>query len=414
MAHTPLGRLPRVLPPCLVLLTGLLVGCATTPAPESAPKQGGRDGGRGVLAKTTPTAAAAADRAPEPPTGAGTPTPGGNATPGRLLIYSAITGHVPLDQQDPDDPTARYRTPAEREAARAAKIEAEIAAELAKEEALAFEPEVELAPPAPTPSAAPFDPAAHPLSAPPAPTLRNLPESLFETRTVSIPAGQWQNRRELQLLRRSLDVDSDGAPEEVRYEDPESGRIVRVERDSDFDGTLDDWVTYEGGVPVIRVRDTNANGASDSWERYSRDALDAKTLDQDHDGVKDTFFRYAGGELSELLRDANNDGTIDRVERYEGRFRTRTEEDRTLNGYMDTWTEYRVVGESEVIARVERDTLDVGKPNVFETYETRDELTRLTRKEEDLDADGTIDVVSIYENGRLKQRAISDEALSPL
>ena len=416
MAHSPPGPIPRALLPFLGLLAGLLVSCATAPAPPENPRESNaRDGGRGVLAKTTPRAAAVADRTDEGATAQqrGAP-PSENATPGRLLIYSAITGHVPLDEQDPDDPTARYRTPAEREAARTAKIEAEIEAELAKEEALSFDPEVELAPPAPKPSAAPFDPKANPLSAPPAPALRNLPESLFDTRTISIPAGQWQNRRELQLVRKRLDVDGDGAPEEIRYEDPNSGQTVRVERDTDFDGTLDDWVTYEQGTPVIRVRDTNANGASDSWERFTNETLQAKTLDQDHDGVKDTFFRYAGGELTELLRDANNDGTIDRVERYSGRRRTRTEEDRTLNGFMDTWTEYRVVGDTEVVASVERDTHDVGKPNVFETYETSEELTRLTRKEEDLDADGTIDVVSIYENGRLKQRAISDEALSPL
>jgi hypothetical protein len=36
------------------------------------------------------------------------------------------------------------------------------------------------------------------------------------------------------------------------------------------------------------------------------------------------------------------------------------------------------------------------------------------RKEEDLNGDGTPDVVSVYEQGRLVQRAISDEALSPL
>ena len=391
------------------------VACASPPqATTPEPPQAARDGGRGVLAKTTPRAAAVADRdAAEAPGAAGSAEPG-QATPGRLLIYSAITGHVPLDQQDPDDPTQRYRTPAEREAARAAQIEAEIDAELAKEEALDFDPELQIAPTIPKPSPAPFDPAANPLSAPPAPAVRNLPDSLFETETVRIPAGQWQNRRELEVLRKRLDVDSDGNAEEVRYLDPESGRLVRVERDSDFDGKLDDFVTYDGDTPAIRVRDTNANGASDSWERFAGGVLEAKTLDQDHDGVKDTFFRYGGGELTELLRDANNDGTIDRIERYRARRRTHTEEDTTLNGFMDTWTEYAVVGDAEVVARIERDTHDKGKPNVFETYETQDELTRLARKEEDLDADGTIDVVSTYENGRLKQRAISDEALSPL
>ena len=130
--------------------------------------------------------------------------------------------------------------------------------------------------------------------------------------------------------------------------------------------------------------------------------------------MKDVFYRYDGTELVEKLRDVNNDGTIDRVETFTARHRIRTEEDRSLNGRMDTWTTYQVVDGHEVVARVERDSRDRGKPNIVEIYETRGAETRLARKEEDMDGDGTVDVVSTYEGGRLVQRAISDEALSPL
>jgi hypothetical protein len=41
-------------------------------------------------------------------------------------------------------------------------------------------------------------------------------------------------------------------------------------------------------------------------------------------------------------------------------------------------------------------------------------VTQLVRREEDLNRDGRVDVVSVYEKGRLVQRAISDEALAPL
>jgi len=63
---------------------------------------------------------------------------------------------------------------------------------------------------------------------------------------------------------------------------------------------------------------------------------------------------------------------------------------------------------------VERDTQDAGKPDVFESFETNDGETRIVRREEDLNRDGKPDVVSVYEKGRLVQRAISDEALAPL
>jgi hypothetical protein len=130
--------------------------------------------------------------------------------------------------------------------------------------------------------------------------------------------------------------------------------------------------------------------------------------------VRDTFFRYANGQLIEKLRDANNDGTTDRVETYAERRRTRTEEDRSLNGAIDTWISYELVDGQEVVVAIQRDTRDDGRPDTFETYETADGETRLSRKEEDVDGDGSIDIISTYEEGRLKQRAISDEALSPL
>jgi hypothetical protein len=116
----------------------------------------------------------------------------------------------------------------------------------------------------------------------------------------------------------------------------------------------------------------------------------------------------------EKLHDANNDGTVDKLEIFRDGRRVRVEEDRSLNGWMDSWTHYGVVGGREVVTRIERDTRDRGKPDVFETYETTNGETRIARKEEDVNGDGSIDVVSTYENGKLVQRAISDEALSPL
>jgi hypothetical protein len=38
----------------------------------------------------------------------------------------------------------------------------------------------------------------------------------------------------------------------------------------------------------------------------------------------------------------------------------------------------------------------------------------LARREEDKNGDGNIDITSIYENGRLKTREISDPSLVPL
>jgi hypothetical protein len=371
-------------------------------------------GGAPPQARTNPsvldaTAPAAARAGEDPEARPAAPPANAVDRPGRLLIYSAITGHVPLD--DPaaaNDPT---QSPAAREAARAAALEAEIAEERARQEQLEAAPESpSLAPLAPEPP--PDD--AIPLEAPAAPVDRDLPEGLFTAERTRIEAGEWQNPRPLEVVRRTLDADRDGAPEEVRYQDPETGALLRAEQDLDYDGAIDAWKTYSEGRLGVRVLDQDGDGRADAWERYEDGRIAQLTLDRDRDGVRDVFLRYRGGLLAERLEDANDDGTIDRVVAYEEKRRVRSEEDLTFNGAMDTWTTYAVVDGREVTSRVRRDSRDEGKPDVVEIYETSGGETRLVRREEDLNRDGRADVVSVYEKGRLVQRAISDEALAPL
>ena len=46
-------------------------------------------------------------------------------------------------------------------------------------------------------------------------------------------------------MKRALDADRDGKPEEIRYFDAKSGVIIRKEQDQDYDGVLDTFATYE-------------------------------------------------------------------------------------------------------------------------------------------------------------------------
>ena len=80
----------------------------------------------------------------------------------------------------------------------------------------------------------------------------------------------------------------------------------------------------------------------------------------------------------------------------------------------DSWTSWTVVGKQEVMARLERDTNDDGKKDLFETYEPKGGRPVLAKREEDKNGDGSVDVTSIYENGRLKSREINDPSLVPL
>src|SRR5262245_56324946 len=229
----------------LALALGVL-GCAgATKAPDAS------RAGATLLDATAPTAARSGEGVPAP-SRAPTPqvAPASSADrPGRLLIYSAITGHVPLD--DPaaaaDDPT---RTPAEREVARAAALEAEIAGELEKQEAISTQEQAQgQAPPAPEPP--PEDPSH--LEAPPAPVDRELPEGLFNVERIKIAPGEWQNAQEIEVVRRTLDADRDGHPEEVRYADARTGALLRAEQDLDYDGVIDAWKRDTDGHLATRV-----------------------------------------------------------------------------------------------------------------------------------------------------------------
>jgi hypothetical protein len=357
------------------------------------------------------------------------PTLGAGGGSGTMLIYSAITGHVPFAgvatsgriaaRGGEAEREAKLEAELEREERRGEVLEDEIAAELERQEDLLDQIESEEHPSRLTAARDPIadidlDERADPRVAPTAPTDRDLPLAIFDTETVHVMKGTWGNKRTIVAVKRTLDADRDGKPEQVRYYDEESGDLIRKEQDQTYNGSTDTWTTYEGGQVVGRVMDTNDDGDADTWESYRNGRMTERAIDREHDGVKDAFYRYEGKYLVEERHDANGDSVIDHIVIYEKRHRVRAEEDRSHDGAMDSWTTYRVVGGEEVIARIERDTNADGKPDVFEVFSAKDGVPVLARREEDKNGDGSIDVTSIYENGKLVRREISDPTLVPL
>jgi hypothetical protein len=246
-----------------------------------------------------------------------------------------------------------------------------------------------------------------PRSAPPAPRLRELPDSVFDQKHASIPTPDGKGKRS--VVAHILDADRDGKPEEVRYFDEKTKQLVRVEEDRDYDGRIDVWSSFEGGVLVARELDENGDGKPDAWERYANGRMTSREVDRDGDGVRDAFYLYAGDALVEERHDTRGSGHIDRIVHYAGGHLTRTEEDRDGNGAMDTWSTYGLDARGvEVVVRVERDTTGDGKPDVLETFEQQDGKTVMVRREEDKNQDGTPDVVSIYDKGKLVKKEIND------
>ena len=344
---------------------------------------------------------------PDPDDGAGT-----------LLVYTAITGSQLFGSGAGRAALSEPgRWTAEGEQSRGRSLEAQIEEELRRQQ-LAIDGLDSDLPEQPTVESLITGQStaerANPRVAPDAPKDRELPISVFEMEPVTIVAGSWENEETIQVIRGVLDADRNGVAEQIRFFDPDSMQLLRLEQDSNFDGNLDIWNTYVDEKLTARVRDTSGDGNPDVWERYQDDRMTYRTIDRDHDGVADAFYTYGGGILVEERHDANNDGIVDRLISYQNLFRVRAEEDRDRDGNMDVWTFYGVSHGKEVVERVEQATKGSGPPDRIETYETSTGRSQLSKLEEDRNGDGETDVTSHYKNGKLVQREISDPDLAPL
>jgi hypothetical protein len=389
-----------------IVVGWLLMACASAKPPASGPAQPGGSQPRPVLESVNPVSpedrAAAARRAwlerqaaarrggaspsaPAPPAAAAGIEKG---TPGKLLIFSSVTGHVPIG--DVRRPTAG--TPEERENQRTEELERALEAERAREE----QPQKAGSDVSAQPPASP-DADASVLVAPAAPPLPEIDRSLFVCGPTSVPAGSWDNAEDLPVVRCSLDRDGNGRPEEIRYYDVDTNELLRREEDRDLDGNTDTWSRYEHGELVMRVLATDADGRPDEWETYANGRMMERDVDTDHDGNKDAIYIYRYDSLVEVRRDTDGDGKIDHVEHFEHRMRVQAIDDTNGDERMDTWTTYQVVAGKEVVVRIERDPKGIGKPTVFETYAATPGPPVLLKREEDLDGDGTIDVTRQFE-----------------
>ncbi len=99
-------------------------------------------------------------------------------------------------------------------------------------------------------------------------------------------------------------------------------------------------------------------------------------------------------------------GKIDLTIVYREGHRFKADEDRNRDGRMDAWTFYGLVGGFETVIRIELDQKGRGYADTFETFEAQDGKAVLARREEDIDGDGEIDMISIYRLGKLVRREI--------
>jgi hypothetical protein len=252
---------------------------------------------------------------------------------------------------------------------------------------------------------------ADPRIAPRAPVDRDLPVAIFDSEEIEVPPGTFGNSDPMIVIKRSLDADRDGKPEQIRYVDKATGEMIRKEADRDYDGTLDTWQTYSGNSLDERTLDTNNDGRVDIWERYWGGRMVERVIDRNGNGGKDAFYTFSEGSLVEERHDRNDDGQSDLIITYQSRHKTRSREDRSRDGQIDTWTTYAVIDGKELPAVIKRDSTGSGEIDIIETFETSSGKPILLKREEDTNADGTIDVTSSYRNGKLYRRELADPTL---
>ncbi|HTO54451.1 MAG TPA: hypothetical protein VMR50_13790 [Myxococcota bacterium] len=331
-------------------------------------------------------------------------------------LYGVITGDVPFDsgrRQSPQGGGGGHskgndedmENEVDQEVKKQEDLEAEIEAELKHQEELlaAINKQEEVNKTLQQESKDCNGGAATPqdaTAAPKRPCQREIPDSIFETKTVK------QGKQE--LLVKTLDADRDGKPEIKITIDPKTGQVLTREEDTDFDGTLDAVNTYlPDGRLKERAEDTNNDGKPDRWLTYDGGETATRVeVDRNFDGKRDGFLQYQNGVLAYEEYDNNNDGKIDRRIEYTNGKRTVEIEDTNLNGVMDSRTYFNDKG---VLVRVERDKNEDGKPDVFEYFEGTDPAkVVLVRREEDTNFDGVIDVTSYYEKGKLVRKEVAD------
>ncbi len=201
------------------------------------------------------------------------------------------------------------------------------------------------------------------------------------------------------LVRKERDVDGDGRPDIVRYYD-ETGTLIRQEEDSRLDGKQDTWTFYEEGRLARKESDTNGDGQVDLWAFYDETGNLVRTeADTDHNAHRDHLVLYERGEMVEEQRYSPGENHPRQIATYANGQRRRTAEDTDGDGRMDHVTEYDEAGH---VTKVSRNPVDAGTFTLVATYQPQS--GEILREEEDLNGDGSIDVISHYEKGRLVRR----------
>jgi hypothetical protein len=100
---------------------------------------------------------------------------------------------------------------------------------------------------------------------------------------------------------------------------PKTGRLTRLEVDTNKNGKIDAW-TYQEGTRLDRIElDKDENGKIDRWEHYVDNKMVKIGTSSRGDGVEDewAYPNAAAGFVERVESDTNRDGRVDKWESFE-------------------------------------------------------------------------------------------------
>ena len=145
-------------------------------------------------------------------------------------------------------------------------------------------------------------------------------------RRVFALIGDGEDRRRV-LICREVDTNLDGVKDVVRIYN-ERGEALKETADTNFDGRIDEWVTFSRGRIVKLEKDTSGDGKPNETNVYMAGKISRAQLDMNGDGKIDVWEIYDDGKLQRRGVDLDRDGRVDRWDRDEIALREINEKER--------------------------------------------------------------------------------------
>lgn len=137
------------------------------------------------------------------------------------------------------------------------------------------------------------------------------------------------------LVCREVDTNLDGIKDIVRHFNAK-GEAVKEDADTNYDGKIDVWASFDHGRLVEEDADTNFDGRADVWKAYAGGELSKIKRDRNFDGKPDVWEIYVKGRLERMGVDETGDQHVDRWDRDDQlRLAREAEEDRASRAGAD-------------------------------------------------------------------------------